>query len=87
MPPAKQVTISCSVCSRLSAVSAATRMATGRIITMSCGIANRVIFRKIRGLCRWSTRMSRPERLWLRRAMAERAAVASSVGPSSCRKR
>ena len=38
IPPAKQTTISCSVCSRFSATSAATNTAMGRIRLMSCGM-------------------------------------------------
>jgi hypothetical protein len=38
MPPAKQTTISCSVCSRLNATSAATKVAIGSTMLISCGM-------------------------------------------------
>ena len=43
MPPAKQTTISCSVCSRLRAMMAATNRDTGRIRLNSWGRASRVM--------------------------------------------
>ena len=51
MPLAKQTTISCSVCSRLSATRAATKRDIGRISATSCGMARRLIFNSTRGFC------------------------------------
>ncbi len=87
MPPAKQTTISCSMCSRFSAITAATNTATGRITLISWGRARRVALRKTRMLWRWSTIRSRALRLWLRKATTVRAARANRVGTRIWRNR
>ncbi len=83
MPPAKQTTSSCSVCSRFSATRAATKMVIGRIIDTRDGRPRRVILRNTAALWPWFTIRSRACRLWPSSMTVEKATVARSVGPRS----
>ena len=58
IPPAKQTTISCSVCSRFSATRSATKSAIGSTITSMAGMPSATILRNTQALWRWSTMMS-----------------------------
>ena len=83
MPPAKQTTISCSVCSRFHVAKVDTNSATGSTMEIKDGTPKRVIFRNTQALWPWCTIRSSALRLWLRTATPDRAAVARTVGPSN----
>ena len=87
MPPAKQPTISCSVCSRFSATRVATNSAIGRIMPSSWGRARAMILKNTIAVWRCSISTSNSARLRASKASAIKANVASSVGPRNWRKR
>ena len=87
MPPAKQTTISCSVCSRLSETRQATNSAIGRVMTAVDGRLSATTFRNTTALWRWSTIRFSVVSIWLSTARVVSAATAASVGQASWRSR
>ena len=71
----------------MSATSAATNRAMGSTSGKSEGMPSATIFRNTHTLWRWSTMMSRVDKVWLSSATAVRADTAPTVGHSSWRKR